>query len=55
MARLLQGDCLRVASIEDGTVDAVFADPPFNLGKDDDHGIRMRSKIPSIWTGAQHG
>ena len=32
--RLFQADCLEVlAELEDESVDLVFADPPFNLGK----------------------
>src|SRR5947208_8908187 len=31
---LFNGDCLAVLpSVQDATVDTVFADPPFNLGK----------------------
>jgi len=38
--RLYQGDCLDVmATIADESVDLVFADPPFNLGKDYGQGI----------------
>jgi site-specific DNA-methyltransferase (adenine-specific) len=34
LGRLYQADCLEIlAGIEDGTLDLVFADPPFNLGK----------------------
>lgn len=37
---LYNGDCLELlATLEDGTVDVVFADPPFNLGKDYGPGI----------------
>lgn len=33
--RLYQGDCLELLrSLDDNSVDTVFADPPFNLGKD---------------------
>lgn len=35
LGKLYRGDCLEVLPrIEAGTVDMVFADPPFNLGKD---------------------
>lgn len=35
MGVLYHGDCLMVmAAVEAGTVDLLFADPPFNLGKD---------------------
>ncbi len=35
LGRLYQDDCLDVLGrMEDGAVDLVFADPPFNLGKD---------------------
>jgi site-specific DNA-methyltransferase (adenine-specific) len=38
--RLFKGDCLDVlASLDDGSVDVVFADPPFNLNKDYGKGI----------------
>lgn len=37
---LYQGDCLDLLrSLDDDTVDAVFADPPFNLGKNYGRGI----------------
>lgn len=37
---LYQGDCLDLlANLDDGTTDVVFADPPFNLGKDYGRGI----------------
>ena len=32
--RLFQGDCIELMSqMEPGSVDLIFADPPFNLGK----------------------
>lgn len=35
LGKLYRGDCLELmASMASGTVDTVFADPPFNLGKD---------------------
>src|SRR5438874_2162229 len=35
LGHLFQGDCLDViADVADASVDLVFADPPFNLGKD---------------------
>src|SRR5207248_631812 len=34
LGRLYEGDCLGVLpAVNDGVVDMVFADPPFNLGK----------------------
>lgn len=40
MGTLYNGDCLQVlSSIDDNTVDLVFADPPFNLSKEYDEGI----------------
>ena len=34
---LIQGDCIKgMASLDAGTVDLVFADPPFNIGYDYD-------------------
>jgi site-specific DNA-methyltransferase (adenine-specific) len=40
---LFQADCLDVlAAMRPGTVDCVFADPPFNLGKDYRNGFRDR-------------
>ena len=34
LGRLYQGDCLEVlADLDDASVNLVFADPPFNLGK----------------------
>jgi hypothetical protein len=36
------GDCMALfASIRDGCIDAVFADPPFNLGKDYGNGAHQ--------------
>jgi len=38
--RLYQGDCLDLLrSLDDGSIDVVFADPPFNLGKDYGKGL----------------
>lgn len=40
LGRLYQGDCLELLpSVESGTVDLFFADPPFNLKKDYGKGI----------------
>jgi len=40
LGRLFQADCLKVlAEIPDSSLDLVFADPPFNLGKDYGKGI----------------
>lgn len=40
---LFQGDCIEImASLDDGIADAVFADPPFNLGKAYGDGIDDR-------------
>src|SRR5665213_1440860 len=34
LGRLFEGDCLEILpAVNDGAVDTVFADPPFNLGK----------------------
>ncbi|MDR1077664.1 MAG: hypothetical protein LBL55_03185 [Propionibacteriaceae bacterium] len=34
LGALYQGDCLDLmAKLDDGSVDLIFADPPFNLGK----------------------
>ncbi len=39
--RLFQGDCMNLlASLDDDSVDLIFADPPFNLGKDYGRGVR---------------
>lgn len=39
--RLYQGDCLELLrSLDGNSVDTVFADPPFNLGKDYGKGVR---------------
>ena len=41
MGKLYRGDCLEIlGGVEDATVDLVFADPPFNLGKDYGDGIK---------------
>lgn len=38
--RLYRADCMDTfATVSDGSVDLVFADPPFNLGKDYGHGV----------------
>lgn len=40
---LYQGDCMEVlSSLADGSVDLIFADPPFNLGKNYGKGINDR-------------
>jgi site-specific DNA-methyltransferase (adenine-specific) len=40
LGKLYQGDCLEIiAGVPDGSVDLVFADPPFNLGKDYGKGV----------------
>lgn len=40
LGRLYQADCFEIlAEIENGSVDLVFADPPFNLGKDYGKGV----------------
>lgn len=45
LGRLFQGDCLEVLpAVKDRTVDTVFADPPFNLGKL--YGKRSRDDHP---------
>ncbi len=34
---LIQGDCIQgLADLDEGSVDLVFADPPFNIGYDYD-------------------
>lgn len=41
LGTLYQGDCLELfASLDDGSVDVIFADPPFNLRKDYGQGVR---------------
>ena len=41
LGKLYRGDCLEIlGGVEDATVDLVFADPPFNLGKDYGDGIK---------------
>ena len=43
---LYHGDCRDVLrSVEDNSVDIIFADPPFNLGKEYDEGISDQSSI----------
>jgi site-specific DNA-methyltransferase (adenine-specific) len=43
---LFQGDCLRLLeSVPDEAVDLIFADPPFNLGKDYGPGITDQMKV----------
>lgn len=42
---LFEGDCLKILpKIKSGTVDLVFADPPFNLGKE--YGNKVNDKLP---------
>lgn len=50
---LYNGDCIRVLNnIPDGSVDLVFADPPFNLGKTYDPGVEDSLTISNYlnWT-----
>lgn len=43
---LYQGDCLKLLSaLPDQSVDLVFADPPFNLGKEYGEGIRDQIEV----------
>jgi len=44
LGRLYHGDCLSVLrAMEPGTVDTIFADPPFNIGKE--YGPRVNDKM----------
>lgn len=45
---LYRGDCLDLlATIPDGSIDLIFGDPPFNLGKDYGRQInKTRSVVP---------
>lgn len=44
LGQLFQGDCLDfLQAVPDNTVDMVFADPPFNLGKD--YGKNVSDKL----------
>ena len=50
---LYQGDCLNfLGAIPDSSVDIVFADPPFNLGKDYGKGVsdRLKSEEYLAWS-----
>jgi site-specific DNA-methyltransferase (adenine-specific) len=50
---LYQGDCLNfLGSLPDSCVDLVFADPPFDLGKDygKDVSDRMKSEEYLAWS-----
>lgn len=43
---LYQGDCLKLLSVlPDGVIDVVFADPPFNLGKEYGDGVSDRLEM----------
>src|SRR5438270_859252 len=43
LGALFKGDCLAILpNFLDGCVDTVFADPPFNLGKEYGRGVRDR-------------
>jgi site-specific DNA-methyltransferase (adenine-specific) len=47
MGRLHQGDCAQLlGSLQDESVDLVFADPPFNLSKD--YGTKVDDKRPEV-------
>jgi site-specific DNA-methyltransferase (adenine-specific) len=38
IGKIHRGDCIELMrQIESGTIDLVFADPPFNIGYDYDH------------------
>jgi len=51
--RLYQCDCLELlASLDDDSIDVVFADPPFNLNKDYGKGINDDRKEYLEWCGA---
>ena len=50
---LYQGDCLNfLGAIPDSSIDIVFADPPFNLGKDYGKGVsdRLKSEEYLSWS-----
>ena len=48
---LYQGDCLKFLSVlPDASVDLVFADPPFNLGKEYGSGVSDRMKSDEYLT-----
>ncbi len=50
---LYQGDCLKfLNALSDACVDIVFADPPFNLGKDYGKGVndQMKSEEYLAWS-----
>ena len=45
LGALFEGDCLEfLQTVKDGVVDTVFADPPFNLGKQ--YGARANDNLP---------
>ncbi len=50
--RVHQGDCVRgMASLAEGTIDLVFADPPFNIGYEyDAYDDRMKADEYLAWT-----
>jgi DNA modification methylase len=52
MPKLYHGDCVEIVnSLVPGSVDLVFADPPFNIGlKYDEHDDRMTPKAYVDWT-----
>lgn len=50
---LYQGDCLKLlSSLPDGAIDVVFADPPFNLGKEYGQGVsdQMETEEYLAWS-----
>lgn len=52
---LYQGDCLKFLSVlPDASVDLVFADPPFNLGKEYGKDITDQMKADEYLTWSQH-
>ena len=53
---LFQADCLEVLNeIKDNSIDCVFADPPFNLGKNYKNGYKDNLSDPIIFLGAING
>ncbi len=50
--QVVQGDCIAgLAGLEEGSVDLVFADPPFNIGYDYDvYQDRKKAEDYLAWT-----
>jgi DNA modification methylase len=55
-AQIFQGDCLNVLpSIADESIDLIFADPPYNIGKNSAHSKTPGHPTKLTLNGVTHG